>query len=359
MPDSSKQTAGDSLSNLNGDIYSVGGLAVNPKKKPAWIPSSTWSRVAVLVAALQGIAVTALEIVITVNRLRLDINDEYNSIIIYHVIMMAAQLFAFILCWEAMVHKNTIQAIAFTIFNYILLGFSVILYLKYRSIQAPEGLFEDTRLLDLAVIIVITSCSVAFTGLTWEIYKEFGWKIFKRLGANLEIRRMYKAYQILLTLLKLDVFFFIGYSVQLATLVYNSDDVETWIQLTVAIPGSVVLLALAFYGLHKEKKLFMYIFMACLALVIVYCIYKFVKMYQPDNRFANSREYLTFFNITTIILIITTMVNTWICCTNFGKGLREQIEAYDERRNSTSPRLSQGAQMIRESGCNSERWEID
>ncbi|KAK9768697.1 hypothetical protein K7432_000453 [Basidiobolus ranarum] len=361
MPGSPQRTSTleDLTSNQNGGLFSLGGANANGKKKPAWLPSSTWSRLTMLVAMLQGITVTALEIVITIYRLRLDLDNNSNSIIIYHVIMMVAQLFAFIICWEAMVHKNTIQAIAFTVFNYVLLGFSVLLYLKYQATGVSRGLYEDSRLLELAVIIVITSCSIAFTGLTWEIYKEFGWKIFKRLGANLEIRRMYKAYQILLTLLKLDMFFFIGYSVQLATLVYNSRDVETWIQITVAIPASVVLLALASYALHKENKAIMYFFMGCLALVIVYCIYKFVKMYQPDDRFSDSREYLTFFNIMTMILIITTIVNTWICCSNFGKGLREQIEAYDERRESISPRFEQGAQTLRESGCNSERWEID
>ncbi|RUP51349.1 hypothetical protein BC936DRAFT_148632 [Jimgerdemannia flammicorona] len=72
-------------------------------------------------------------------------------------------------------------------------------------------------------------------------------KIYKDLGADIEIRRMYQNHLCLLTLLKLDIFFFVGYAIQLITLMPGGGS-NSIIEFTIAIPISVLMLVFGFRG---------------------------------------------------------------------------------------------------------------
>ncbi|KAJ2003286.1 hypothetical protein GGI06_005647, partial [Coemansia sp. S85] len=219
------------------------------------------------------------------------------------------------LCWEAVAHKNTIQIIAATLFNVMCLVYSLIQYTTfYIHPSQSAGIFQndyDMRILQITTMAVYSLCSIAFAMLTWELYQLFGWKTYKKLGANLALRRAYKWHQILLTLLKLDIFFFISYSVQLATLVLRVSDPETWVQIGVVIPGSVLFLVLSFWALKVENKRMMVVVIVCLGLSPAYFIYKLVRMNvgidRDNDPYLDSRKYLTFFVVVTLALVLVTV----------------------------------------------------
>lgn len=62
--------------------------------------------------------------------------------------------------------------------------------------------------------VVIGIAEVIYVGLGWKIYTEFGWKVYKLLGADRQIKKMYAQYQVFECLLKFDVFFWLGFSIQ-------------------------------------------------------------------------------------------------------------------------------------------------
>jgi hypothetical protein len=68
----------------------------------------------------------------------------------------------------------------------------------------------------LVIIIpfVIALAELAYVVLGWSIWREFGWKVYKLLGADRRIKRLYVHYQILACIMKFDVFFWCGFSIQ-------------------------------------------------------------------------------------------------------------------------------------------------
>ncbi|KAI9474523.1 hypothetical protein LPJ78_001164 [Coemansia sp. RSA 989] len=326
--------------------------------KRCGIPTSIWARLFILVALLEVLAIICIEgyvIKRTVDIYKsgteslwgFGLQNASNSMtitqesfIVYDVIFIVAQLFLLMLCWEAVAHKNTIQIIAATLFNIMCLVYSLIQYTTfYIHPSASAGIFQkdnDMRILQATTMAVYSLCSVAFAVLTWELYQMFGWKTFKKLGANLALRRAYKWHQILLTLLKLDIFFFISYSVQLATLVLRVSDPETWVQIGVVIPGSVVFLVMAFWALRVENRRMMIVVIVCLGCSPAYFIYKLVRMNvgidKNNDPYLDTRKYLTFFIVVTFALILITVYVSVRCYRNFGIGLKEAIADYDTRK---------------------------
>ena len=105
-----------------------------------------------------------------------------------------------------------------SIFNALLLAYAIIQISEVRSIFPPgqTGIFSKVPISTLTDIIpiVIGVAQVAYIGLGWKIYTEFGWKLYKLLGADRRIKKMYAQYQIFESMLKFDIFFWLGFSIQ-------------------------------------------------------------------------------------------------------------------------------------------------
>lgn len=103
-------------------------------------------------------------------------------------------------------------------------------------------------------------------------------------------------YHIFLLLLKLDVFFFFGFSLQFLMMILKSYDPEFWLTI-LALPLTLIILLLAIYGVRNENKRFMFAFIAGLMVAMIYFIFKIVKIYLPSNheKYMYSKVILTLF----------------------------------------------------------------
>lgn len=112
-----------------------------------------------------------------------------------------------------------------------------------------------------------------YIGLGWRIWQEFGWKVYKTLGADRRIKQMFANYQIFICLVKFDVFFFIGFGVQLIFLVLKREDWEHYVTI-VAMPLSFILLLVGHWAVTKEHVQIMRAFLLGCIGAMIYFIYK-------------------------------------------------------------------------------------
>lgn len=164
------------------------------------------------------------------------------------------------------------------VFNALFLVYAIIQIKEIRdALSNAKGTAGISTIpidvLTTIIPIVISVAEIAYIGLGWKIYHEFGWKVYKFLGADRRIKKMYANYQIYECLVKFDVFFWVGFSVQFIWLVLQSNDWEYYVTCA-ALPLSIVLLVEGHLAARHENKWMMATFMSGCIGAMVYFIYK-------------------------------------------------------------------------------------
>lgn len=175
-----------------------------------------------------------------------------------------------------------------SLFNALFLLYAIIQIGEIRQALSTATALHDhgvdsipINVLTTIIPIVIAVAEIAYVALGWKIYNEFGWKVYKFLGADRRIKKLYANYQIYECLIKFDVFFWVGFSVQFIWLVLQPSDWEYYITCA-ALPFSVVLLVEGHLAARHENKLMMATFMSGCIGAMVYFIYKVMKpVYRP------------------------------------------------------------------------------
>ncbi|KAJ1953261.1 hypothetical protein EC988_003093, partial [Linderina pennispora] len=255
---------------------------------------------------------------------------------VYNAIYILSQVYMVILCLEAVATENFIQIFASVGFYFVCLVYAVARYIAfylYPTLTANIFLRdENMHHMQLSVIGTYVAAIVFLAILSWKLKTEVGWSVYKKFGADNLLHRSYKWYQILMLLLKLDIFFVVSYLIQMSILVLKVDNPETWIQMTVFIPFSIGTLAASFYSLRMENRSIMRTVMICYTLSVGYFIFKIYRvcraeiLNKPGDPYQDSRPYFMITIVATMLLVIASAIVSLFCIRNFDNGLKEAIE---------------------------------
>ncbi|MBW0554341.1 hypothetical protein O181_094056 [Austropuccinia psidii MF-1] len=266
-----------------------------------------------------------------------------NPLAVYLSIFILAHLFQIYFAIDALRFKNTIQLIGLCAFNLAILTYAIIQIPEIKKIQTPSSHSITNSLSSILLIGIpawIGLAQIFFVYLTWHLFKEFGWQIYKQIGADRKIKKIYLMYQIYICLLKFDYFFFIAFSLQLVLLVPSVHHAEKVLTI-IAVPTTLILLIIGYYGVQHESKSIMWAFMLGLLSGSYYFVYKLFRIWQGRHdrgSYAQVFKSLTVFSVSCLLMIFLSFLWAMICLKNFGQGLKVHMK---KQANSNKKSLSE------------------
>ncbi|EGF81230.1 hypothetical protein BATDEDRAFT_34822 [Batrachochytrium dendrobatidis JAM81] len=329
-----------------------------PSRIQALLPTDYWGRVAIGWSVVQFIFVGILEIALAVqhyfyvaqldaltpwsfplNPTKDDIVGNGHAITVYHSLVCFALLFQLVMVYDAIANKSVIQLCATTLFNW-----SVSIYTIVQSRQAgillndaPQWIVADlsthpTLPLEIVIIVSMFVFAPGWIFMSYQLYKVFGWTIFKELGADVNVRNQLMVHHVHLLLLKLDVFFFLGFSFQFVCLVLagKGNTGDSILHAIISVPGTIILLIISYIAIRRESKLWMIVSILGLLGGSIYLIVKIVEVngssIESVRKFHSSKNSLTFFIVLTLLMSGITCVSAILNYLQFGKGLKDHLD---------------------------------
>jgi len=288
---------------------------------------------AVIVLALEAYNFAKFQLSLTKGK---PSSPNTKTIPTYLTLFIFGFLYQLVLVYDSLRLKNTIQVIGLCMYNGGMLIYAALQYDQIRNaldwlvpngyIQPGNQIWEVIKPDLLAVPCIIAFFTVVMAFEAWKLYDEFAWTIYKHISADLRMKRRFLTFQIFITLLKFDFFFFLGFTVQFLVIVSNIGDAEKWVTVA-AIPVTIMILSMAAFWTRRENKAGMLITILLFFGAMAYFIFKLARMYSPSRSkdYLPVRKNLTSFAVLTLILIVLTIINACACMANFDKGLKVHI----------------------------------
>ncbi|KAL1925774.1 uncharacterized protein VTP21DRAFT_657 [Calcarisporiella thermophila] len=340
------------------------------------------ARLAVLITLLQVLLVITFQLVIFFMHLDqlkkmdglgvpIDTYRNAQSLSVYHVLFMVAQIFQLMYCLDAVNQKNTIQIIALAFFDCCLSFYSAVQF--YQAANLLNNLSHSLRLELLAsnnsgkwalivVIVIMLTSSLMFMYLAYKMYLEFGWRIYKKIGADLAMRDMYKIYQIFIVLLKFDAFFFLAFSVQYLAVLLNSNSTDhgsslfgqNLFYLIISFLSTLVTMVMIgcyFLGVRRESTALIIIANLSNLGQMAYFIYELWDVNSRRGDFVGSQIFLTFFSAVCFVMAILTLVVSMLAFRNFNRGLKSHL--------TQPPATDNSGHSMNSTTALGKRWSIE
>ncbi|CAI2177422.1 17425_t:CDS:2, partial [Funneliformis geosporum] len=267
---------------------------------------------------------------------------QFQSIEHGNIWFMVFQAFLVTLCISAVFFQNTIELISIALINICLIcaaGLQIYQSNKWinrvnmqidsdknNGIQGLENLSDNVIMwegIQLFILIVFDAASMFFG---YKLYKQFGWDIYKKIGAHIQMQRIYRTYLVFLLLLKLDFFLLICFQILNLVFLFNDNEEQTRniIFQSIMVASVIPMVGLALWGVRRENIVAMFLFTVTSVITIANFLYILAEFIIKRDEFL-----LTFLDILGILLSIMSMVVAYLAVLNFDSGLRD----YFQRRN--------------------------
>ena len=308
---------------------------------------SKWCRYTLMLSILQNVIMSVTEGYIAyqfanhMNTFSLSPSEmkSINALRVYHVLFITAQTFQTLFVLDAVAFQNTISLIAVIIFNVSSFVYGVIQQNQFTALQpldAGSEWFASQKVTYSFVFGLAGIFTVLSSICCWKMHKELGWKIYKALGADVALKTMYRWYHFFQLLLKVDIFFYLGFSVQFILLVLvdeNSTDtgilsyqgkVQIALHIVVGIITVVGLFVIGSYSAKKENRRLLNVFFIGTIGTIGYFAWKLSQIMDKtqSTRFQGVQKSLTVFTCACIALAMSSLAVGGFVKQNFGHGLR-------------------------------------
>ncbi|GBB95410.1 hypothetical protein RclHR1_02530005 [Rhizophagus clarus] len=256
-----------------------------------------------------------------------------------NIIFIIFQIYQLWFCFDVIFSQNTIQLIAVTIMNGICAGYSIVqieeMRIWYTDLnKSCLNVFKrasNPASYDLPLVITLLIFAIIMGFLAFQLYQQFGWIIYRKIGGSIEIQTIYRRQLILVILLKIDLFFLLLFSIE-SWMTFTMDDKTERLESLYYIPKaiyyyhrgvtfSIILLEFIVYrSMRKEQKNGMLVFIFLWTTVIIDLI---LILCFSIRTARDSWYFLICFVIFSITVSIVTWIYSIIVTRDFNKGLKE------------------------------------
>ncbi|PMD43066.1 hypothetical protein L207DRAFT_484175 [Hyaloscypha variabilis F] len=305
-------------------------------------PNSMWSWTLLAANVIEtGTVLTIEALIFTEVQLHLTLNvlatPESKTIPSFLTLLIFGFIYQALLLYDTLAQRNTIQLIGLCIFAACLFIYAVlqidevekvilVLLSFHRLIPASDVYFIRPLSIANAVLTGLYTTTIALV--SFKLYSEFQWTIYRLLNADLKMQQRYFTFKIYVTLLKFDVFFFLGFMIQFLAIAVGDGGAES--ALTIAyIPFIVMTLSVSTWFMRRENTTGMLVVLCLHLASFAFFIFKFARMYQPSHApdYLPARKILTYFGVITLLLSFLIIVVAVKCIANFNKGLKIHINS--------------------------------
>ncbi|KAI9221610.1 hypothetical protein BC828DRAFT_366062 [Blastocladiella britannica] len=278
-----------------------------------------------------------------------------TAITVYHVIFMLATLLQLYITLDSVLHQNSVELISLTILNVGLFGYAVMQFFQGRDYfgtivpKVVPGFDVPTNVFHIPSIVVSLAFLVGTAALSYKLHQVYGWAIYKRIGADIGLRRQMMHYFFLMMLLKIDVFFYASFSLQflvtgIISTTNGSSSLSTFeigLHVVVSVVMIVSLYMLCVSAVRQEHSNLMLTFMAGTVCTMGYLVWKLIQVNDQTARFQSVKKSITFSIVFCLVLAVATTINAFVCYRNFGTGLKQHLgKQAGERRRAAARQAS-------------------
>ncbi|KAG0151971.1 hypothetical protein CROQUDRAFT_36015 [Cronartium quercuum f. sp. fusiforme G11] len=264
------------------------------------------------------------------DRLSISQNSRYRTILAYLLIFIIATLFAIFIAIDSLLNKNVTQLIALCFFNISMGVYGAILPgqvdhtidISITREEIPVGTLNSIKWRIIIVPTITGICSLVLIGLTWHFYQEFGWDMYRRLGADIKLQKALRVKYVFYMLQKFNFFFLIGFCVQTVLLNGTNFELENVVLAAVALLASCFFILIATIGVERELKWMMSLYYFLWALAGAFLCYEIDRIFPKAENANNQRSFILFASLT-LGMLLSSGICSIPCWRNFGKGLKE------------------------------------
>ncbi|ODN99012.1 hypothetical protein I350_07164 [Cryptococcus amylolentus CBS 6273] len=318
-----------------------GEIIMNNNNLDGGVPPlfTKWQWVYMIIATAEAVIIFALSSTIFGLVNVEDTDTRTRTLPVYLYTFLLAQMFALLYVFDALRARNLILHLCL---NFMLLLYAILQIPQTRialrdahennaecghfeNCIGPHSLWNVVLPLLIIPVIIFTFAIIAFGTLVRRLADEFGWDVYRYTGASTEIKHMLRAYQTLVSLLKLMLFFATAFCIAYLILITAWDSKKAeFIVTVIALPPLFILVLACGWALREENKFIMSAILVLMVAGMAYFIYKLSTLWLPrtSSLYINTRITMAILSIFAILILFVTFIYGIICMSNFGKGLR-------------------------------------
>ncbi|KAI8375892.1 hypothetical protein BD560DRAFT_488616 [Blakeslea trispora] len=282
--------------------------------------------------------------------------DRLGRIKWENIAFMGFQVWFLGMVFDATVYQNTAEILALAIINVVcaVLGaLQVVDGVKWlRQLlltDYPVHALDMAEKIEIALSVTILTFAILMSFLSYQMSKQFGWNIYKKIGADVQIQKMYRMFQFFVLALKIDIFtcFMVSifYLIQFA--MKQGLMWESVYQLIITL-CVIPMLWFARAAGSAESKVRMMLFIVFECLVLFHFALILSQTIQPNN------NWYTWIALVCLGIVVTlcTCGLGLVCMSNFNKGLKPFVQ-----RGSVKVKMDLENNLRKQKA--DDNWQID